>query len=84
MCAGATGFEYHRFLRTDLAAVVCWVAYGMMIGFASGATLGPINPLLAAVVGMTGGVLLSLLLDRLVSWGQNRFRTDDPAADQDK
>ena len=74
MCAGATGFPYSRFLRTDLAAVICWVAYGMCIGFASGSILGPVNPLLATVVGMTGGVILSLLLDRLVDWLQRRFQ----------
>lgn len=70
MCAGAIDFGYRRFLRTDLAAVLCWVAYGMAIGMVSGRLLGPIHPLLAAVVGMTGGVVLSLVLDKIVSWWQ--------------
>lgn len=73
MCAGATKFGYPRFLRTDFAAVLCWVAYGMTIGYLSGRILGPINPLLSVVVGMTGGVLLSLILDRVVSWWQAKF-----------
>lgn len=75
MCAGATGFPYSRFLRTDLTAVICWVSYGMSIGFASGSILGPIHPLLATLVGMVGGVILSILLDRLVAWLQRRFQS---------
>ena len=48
----------------------------MSIGFASGSILGPINPLLATLVWMVGGVILSLLLDRLVVWVQRRFQSD--------
>lgn len=83
MCAGATGFPYRRFLRTDLAAVFCWVTYGMAIGFASGSILGPIHPLLATVVGMAGGVILSLLLDHLVSWLQRRFQPGRPDSSEE-
>lgn len=83
MCAGATGFPYSRFIRTDLAAVFCWVSYGMSIGFASGSILGPINPLLATVVGMVGGVILSLLLDRLVAWLQRRFQSGRPDSSEE-
>lgn len=83
MCAGATGFPYSRFIRTDLAAVFCWVSYGMSIGFASGSILGPINPLLATAVGMVGGVILSLLLDRLVAWLQRRFQSGRPDSSEE-
>lgn len=83
MCAGATGFPYSRFMRTDLAAVICWVSYGMSIGFASGSILGPINPLLATLVGMVGGVILSLLLDRLVARLQRRFRPGCPDSSEE-
>lgn len=83
MCAGATGFPYSRFMRTDLAAVICWVSYGMSIGFASGSILGPINPLLATLVGMVGGVILSLLLDRLVARLQRRFQPGRPDSSEE-
>lgn len=83
MCAGATGFPYSRFMRTDLAAVICWVSYGMSIGFASGSILGPINPLLATLVGMVGGVILSLLLDRLVARLQRRFQPGCPDSSEE-
>lgn len=83
MCAGATGFPYSRFIRTDLAAVICWVSYGMSIGFASGSILGPIHPLLATLVGMVGGVILSLLLDRLVTRLQRRFQSGRPDSSEE-
>ena len=79
MCAGATDFGYARFLRTDFAAVVCWVAYGITIGFISGKALGPINPLLSVVVGMAGGLALSLILDRVVNAWLNRGKTTESA-----
>lgn len=77
VCAGATDFGYRRFLRTDCMAVVCWVAYGMSIGFLSGKLVGGVHPLLAVVVGMIGGLTLSLVMDRLASWVQRRFWNRD-------
>lgn len=73
ICAGATNFGYGRFLRTDFMAVVCWVAYGMTIGAVSGKIVGGVNPLLAVVVGIVGGLALSLLMDRVAVWVQRRF-----------
>lgn len=70
ICAGATGFGYRRFLRTTFAAVICWVGYGILIGLASGKALGPVHPLLALLVGIVGGILVSFLLDKLFSWWQ--------------
>lgn len=80
ICAGATNFGYARFWRTDFMAVVCWVAYGMAIGAVSGKIVGGVHPLLAVVVGIIGGLALSLVMDRLVSWVQKRF-WDKPAPD---
>ena len=80
ICAGATNFGYARFLRTDFMAVMCWVAYGMTIGAVSGKIVGGVHPLLAVAVGIIGGLVLSLVMDRLVSWVQKRF-WDKPAPD---
>lgn len=73
ICAGATGFPYSRFVRTDFMAVICWVAYGMAIGAVSGKLVGGVHPLLAVVVGIVGGLLLSLVMDRVASAVQKRI-----------
>lgn len=75
VCAGATDFGYPRFLRTDAVAVVCWVGYGMLIGFLSGTLVGGVNPLLAVIIGMVGGLVLSFVMDRLVTWFLKRRET---------
>lgn len=72
-CAGATNFGWKRFARTDIAAVICWVGYGLLIGMVSGKVVGHLHSLLAVGVGIIGGLLMSLVLDRIVNLIQRKY-----------
>lgn len=66
LAAGATGFPHLRFMAVDGAAVLLWSLYSAGMGFGAGAILHE-HPLAAVAVGVTGGVLLGLVLDWLIS-----------------
>jgi membrane-associated protein len=65
MTAGATGYPWRRFLAVAVLAAVSWSGYSAVIGLAAGTTLGA-NPLLAAAVGVVGGLAIGLLADVVV------------------
>lgn len=73
--AGATHYPRPRFVLLDGIAVLSWSAYSIGLGALAGHWLED-NPLLAAALAVTGGVLLGLLVDRVL---QRYGRT--PAAD---
>ena len=52
--------------------MVLWASYSAGMGFGAGAALHE-HPLLAVVVGVAGGVLLGLLLDRVIAVVHRRF-----------
>ena len=50
----------------SLRAAVTWTVYSALIGIGAGALLAA-NPMMAVVVGVVGGVLLGVLVDRTIS-----------------
>lgn len=65
MSAGALGYPQRRFMTFSGVAAVLWAGYSALIGFAAAEVLGH-DPLLAMVVGVVGGGLLGLVVDRVV------------------
>ncbi|MDO8143148.1 DedA family protein [Isoptericola sp. 178] len=65
MTAGAVGYPQRRFMTFSGIAAVLWSAYSTLIGVAAAGVLGH-DPLLAMAVGVVGGGLLGLLVDRVV------------------
>ncbi|WP_407318949.1 DedA family protein [Isoptericola halotolerans] len=65
MTAGALGYPQRRFMAFSGVAAVLWAGYSTLIGIAAAEVLGH-DPLLAMVVGVVGGGLLGLVVDRVV------------------
>ncbi|WP_402461817.1 DedA family protein [Isoptericola aurantiacus] len=65
MTAGALGYPQRRFMTFSGVAAVLWAGYSTLIGIAAAEVLGH-DPLLAMVVGVVGGGLLGLIVDRVV------------------
>lgn len=65
MTAGALGYPQRRFMTFSGVAAVLWAGYSTLIGIAAAEVLGH-DPLLAMVVGVVGGGLLGLVVDRVV------------------
>ncbi|MCK0117952.1 MULTISPECIES: DedA family protein [Isoptericola] len=65
MTAGALAYPQRRFMTFSGVAAVLWAAYSTLIGIAAAEVLGH-DPLLAMVVGVVGGGLLGLVVDRVV------------------
>lgn len=72
MTAGATGFPRLRFAVVDAAAVLLWAGYSAALGAGVGAALNE-RPLLAVVVGVAGGVLLGVILDKVIAVVHRRW-----------
>ncbi|SFO33430.1 membrane protein DedA, SNARE-associated domain [Pseudonocardia ammonioxydans] len=71
MTAGATGHPRGRFLAATALAAPAWAGYCVLLGVVAGSVL-PVPPLVAAVAGVLGGVLVGLLADRAARWVQER------------
>lgn len=65
MMAGTVGYPRRRFVPLTVIAAMTWTVYSALIGIGAGAALAA-NPLLAVVVGVVGGVLLGVLVDRTI------------------
>lgn len=65
MAAGMVGFPLRRFVAFDAVGASLWALYSVAIGTVSGALFGS-SPLVAIVVGVAGGILLGLLIDRVL------------------
>jgi membrane-associated protein len=64
--AGALRYPRRRFMAIDAVAVAIWAAWGVAIGTFAGALLGD-NLLLSIAVGITGGILIGLAVDKIMS-----------------
>ncbi|MDM7832124.1 DedA family protein [Cellulomonas edaphi] len=81
MTAGALGFRRRRFVALTAIAAVLWAVYSALIGLSAGALLKD-NPAIAVAVGVVGGILLGLLVDRVLrTWTARRGGTSEPATD---
>lgn len=71
MTAGAVGYHRPRFVGLTAFAAVTWACYSALIGIASGSLLEG-QPVLAIVVGVIGGLIVGVLVDRIIQWFSNR------------
>ena len=65
LTAGALRYPHRRFMAVDAFATAIWAGWGILIGTAAASVLGD-NLLLSIAVGITGGVLLGLAVDKVM------------------
>jgi membrane protein DedA with SNARE-associated domain len=66
LTAGALGYPHRRFMAIDAVATTIWAAWGILIGTVAASLLGH-NLLLSIAVGVTGGVLLGLAVEKIMA-----------------
>lgn len=76
MTAGAVGYHRPRFMGLTAIAAVTWACYSALIGIASGSLLEG-RPILAIALGVVGGIILGVIVDRIIQWLTTR--KDHPA-----
>ncbi|WP_418607246.1 DedA family protein [Georgenia sp. SUBG003] len=77
MTAGAVGYPRKRFVAIAAIAAVVWGGYSTLMGLGAGHYLHE-HPLIAVAVGVTGGVLAGILVDKLLGAVQRRWFPDVP------
>ncbi|QIK82765.1 DedA family protein [Sanguibacter sp. HDW7] len=80
MTAGAVGYKRERFVAVTAVAAVMWAVYSVLIGLAAATWLGH-STLLAMAVGVVGGVVTGVAIDRIMAWVARRraARAEEPA-----
>ncbi|MCC9146067.1 MULTISPECIES: DedA family protein [unclassified Arthrobacter] len=85
--AGATGFPQRRFIALTGISGIVWAAYSVAIGSIAGAWFNE-HHLLGVVVGVSGALVLGLIVDRLITMvrgtvpeTQHQVPDDMPKAD---
>lgn len=66
LSAGALRFPRRRFMAVDAIATSIWAAWGILIGTAASSLLGD-NLLLSIAAGITGGIVLGLAVDKVLT-----------------
>ncbi|WP_291383078.1 VTT domain-containing protein [Demequina sp.] len=66
LSAGALRFPRRRFMAVDAIAASVWAAWGILIGTVAASLLGD-NLLLSIAAGITGGIVLGLAVDKLLT-----------------
>nr|WP_304661706.1 DedA family protein [Arthrobacter sp. zg-Y238] len=66
LTAGATGFPRRRFISLTAISGIVWAAYSVAIGAIAGAWFNE-HHLLGVVVGVTGALVLGLVIDRIIT-----------------
>ncbi|MGV8882284.1 MAG: DedA family protein [Rhodoglobus sp.] len=66
LTAGATGFEYRRYVPLTMIAGFSWAVYNVAVGALFGAWLAD-NPVLAVVVSVLVAISLGLVIDGIVA-----------------
>jgi membrane protein DedA with SNARE-associated domain len=77
MTAGAVGFPRKRFIGIAGVAAVVWGGYSTLMGLGAGKIFHE-NPLVAVAVGVAGGVLAGIVVDKLLGVIQRRWFPDVP------
>ncbi|MPV36550.1 DedA family protein [Georgenia subflava] len=77
MTAGAVAFPRRRFVVIAAVAACVWGAYTTLLGVGAGHFLHE-HPLIAVAVGVAGGVVAGLAVDRLLRLVQDRWFPDLP------
>lgn len=73
MTAGTVGFSRRRFSGLAAIAAVTWSIYSVALGVGAGVWLGH-RPWLAVLVGVAGGLLLGIVVDKGLRWIAWRHR----------
>ncbi len=74
LTAGATGFDYRRFIPLAVLAAATWAGYSVLIGVLAGQWAAD-HPLYGAAVAVTIAVALGLGIDRALSrWRRRKAR----------
>lgn len=71
MTAGTVGYHRPRFMGLTAIAAVTWACYSALIGIASGSLLEG-QPVLAIVIGVIGGIIIGIIVDRAIQWFTTR------------
>lgn len=79
MTAGAVAYHRPRFMVLTGIAAVTWACYSALIGIASGSLLEG-RPVLAIIVGVVGGVIIGIIVDRVIQWFTTRSGSDTKKA----
>ncbi len=79
MTAGAVRFSRLRFSGLAAIAAVSWSAYSVLLGVGAGSWLHG-QPVLAVVIGVTGGLLIGAAIDPLITWFGRRVLGIVPAS----
>ena len=66
LTAGALRYPHRRFMAVDAVATSIWAGWGILIGTVAASLLGN-NLLLSIAVGVTGGVVLGLAVDKVMA-----------------
>lgn len=66
MTAGAVGFPRGRFSAIAALAAVLWAACSVLLGVGAGHLLAGHHPLVGMAVGVVGGLLVGLVVDRVL------------------
>lgn len=72
MTAGAVGYPRRRFSGLAAIAAISWSIYSVLLGVGAGHLFGEHHPLLAAAVGVAGGLALGVIIDQILSWWMRR------------
>lgn len=66
LTAGALRYPHRRFMAVDAVATSIWAAWGILIGTVAKSVLGG-NVLLSIAVGVTGGLLLGMAVEKVMA-----------------
>jgi membrane-associated protein len=66
LTAGALRYPHRRFMAVDAVATSIWAGWGILIGTVAASLLGN-NLLLSIAVGVTGGVVLGLAVEKVMA-----------------
>jgi membrane protein DedA with SNARE-associated domain len=81
LTAGALRYPHRRFMAVDAVATSIWAGWGILIGTVAASLLGN-NLLLSIAVGVTGGVVLGLAVEKVMAlFGLAAPEMPDLAAD---
>jgi membrane protein DedA with SNARE-associated domain len=82
--AGSIRFRYRQFLAVDGLASIMWGAYSTALGLAGGSVVGS-NHILAVVIGMTFGIAMGWVVQKVVGkrLGFGGFDVDDDTPRKD-
>ncbi|MFC7406554.1 DedA family protein [Georgenia alba] len=82
MTAGAVGYPRPRFVIIAAIAAVVWAGYSTLMGVGAGHFLHE-HPLVAVAVGVVGGVLAGILVDKLLGLVHRRWFPDVPPPEEE-